>query len=261
MAKILLAIPCFNPTAQEWAALALYLNDLKSNLKLPHQLEVIFVDDGSPRWIEPSAELLNLARVIRLGSNQGKGAALKRAVNELDDSFDVFAFTDHDLPFSVEDLLGVIGAVLSGCEVAIGDRELYARQAVRVSGRWSRGLGHRLFRLFVRAIVAGGVADSQCGLKAYDAKVVRCVVEKSQINGFLFDLEWLYIALRHKCAVRSWPVRVDGSHESSSLRSFVNGQFIKSLVNLVLNIALRFYDNEDLLLYMESKRVQMRMGK
>lgn len=263
--QVTLAFPCYNPTEALWASWDSYIAEFTRALPTHFAVQFVIVDDGSPQWIEPPQGLIEKykAKLHRLPQNKGKGGALASAVKAMPNTADIFAFTDFDTPFSVEDLTGVIATVASGIEVCIADRELNTRLAsygksgeknVRQSVRLSRHFAHRVFRFFVRAIVAGGIADSQCGLKAYRADCAREIVAVAQLEGFLFDLEWLYIALRHKLAVACWPVTVVNAHVSSSLRSFLNRKLLGELLVLVSRVFARKYDNPKLLDLMNNIR-------
>jgi len=234
--NITIAFPCYQPTIEQWNALEHFIKDLK--MKSQATFEYIVVDDGSTQWVEPPQSLKDQASIIRMGKNQGKGAVLKEAVHRMSQSADVFSFIDFDLPYTVDDLLGVCAGVLYGSEVCIGDRTFTAGG---VSRRISRAIAHRLFRLFMRMVVTGGVFDTQCGVKAYDATAISMIVEKSRLNGFLFDIEWLYIALSHRLTLRCWSVDVLEQHSSSRLRSFFNINILRELSTFVFSVLNKQY--------------------
>lgn len=250
--KTFLVFPCFNPSESEWRALNAFIGELKS--RTSRAFEFLVVDDGSPRWIDPKPEHLARFRLHRLPKNLGKGGALKEAAHLTPSDAAVFAFVDFDLPYSADDVLGVCSAVHAGVDVCIGDRTLYAGNGANVSDRASRKLSHKIFRLFVRMVITGGIPDTQCGLKAYHAPAARRIAARARIAGFLFDVEWIYIALRHRLAVRCWPVRVAEGHESSPLRSFGPWKLLKQLVKLVMGILRRDYDDEALYTVAENRR-------
>ncbi|MBI2605825.1 MAG: glycosyltransferase [Deltaproteobacteria bacterium] len=253
--KTFLVFPCYNPCESEWRALDAFIGELKR--KTSCAFEFLVVDDGSPRWVPPAPELLARFRLHRLPRNLGKGGALKEAAHLTPSDASVFAFVDFDLPYSVDDVLGVCSAVHAGVDVCIGDRTLYAVSGANVSDRASRKLSHKIFRLFVRMIITGGIPDTQCGLKAYYAPAARRIAVRARLAGFLFDIEWIYIALRHRLAVRCWPVKVAEGHESSPLRSFGPWKLLMQLVKLVKGILRRDYDDEALYAVAEERRASV----
>lgn len=248
--NVVLAFPCLNPKPEQWRDLAHYVGSLES--KAPAlKFTFIVVDDGSPRWLDPPAELANRLRVIHLEHWQGKGGAIRRAALDAPADAQIFAFTDFDLPFTVEDAIGVISGVAAGADLCIGDR--FGDQR---SDRFSRKVAHRLFRFVMRVLITGGVADTQCGLKAYDAAVARRIAGKAQLSGFLFDVEWIYIALKHKLVLWSWPVALLGSHESSALRSFKPWLLAAQLATIVRGILGHRYADAELHRLAAAKRAR-----
>ena len=257
---ISLVFPCLNPTSEQWNKLSTFINELRHNSSI--QFELIVVDDGSTKWIAPPKELEKSLLIHRLSSNAGKGGALKVATRIFSQKSSVFAFLDFDLPFSTQEVLGVCSAVIEGCDLCIGDRTLLRQEDVlyrkKSSNRISRNFAHILFRLIVRMLITGGVPDTQCGIKAYRADMVRRIAEKSKINGFLFDVEWIYIALRHRLALRCWPVQVQEEHESSTLRSFGFIKPLNQLWTLFTSIVRRDYEDEILYGLARSRREQIK---
>ena len=131
------------------------------------------------------------------------------------------AFTDADLAYSPDQLLGLLAAVEAGCEVVIGNR--YAERSVAdhsVSGL--RRLGSRAVNLFARTVLSVRYRDTQCGCKAFRADVAKTLMAAGRINGFAFDIEVLHLAERCGFAVAEVPVRVVNS-DSSTVRSLKDG--------------------------------------
>lgn len=250
-AQVFLVFPCYNPTPEQWEKLGRFLNELESKTEIRFSAAV--VDDGSPRWVEPPKAIAERIKIHRLPANRGKGGALNAATALIPQDYEVFAFLDFDLPYPAEDLIGICASVLSGADACIGDRTLQPQY----SNRGSRNASHFVFRLFIRTIIAGGVPDTQCGIKAYRADMVKRIAAKSKIDGFLFDVEWLYLALKHRMAVRCWPVSVTDHHESSPLRSFANFKLVKQLTTLVLTILRREYEDQALYALLGQRRAEI----
>lgn len=256
-AEVLFAFPCFNPKPEQWIKLIEYIKTIRSVTKV--KIDFVVIDDGSKNWSDPPSGFESYFSLYKIPTNKGKGSVLKYGVNLLQNTHKVYAFTDFDLPFSFENVLGIVGSVLSGVDICIGDRSIHdPKYTQNTSDRLSRKVSHILFRLFVRTIVAGGVEDSQCGIKAYDASLIKHIIKISRLNGFLYDLEWIYIALRHKLSIRPWPIQVLNSHESSSLRSFGNFNMLMQLWILIISILKKRYDNDSLYEAIEHKREKIK---
>lgn len=246
---ICIALPCLNPTLAQWKTLEAFIADFNQRVK--SRATFLVVNDGSPKWIDPPESLRGKICLINSPQNLGKGGALKLAVKNIPSQCKVFAFTDFDLPYAIDDLVGVCAAVLGGVDVCIGDRSTYFTKGR--SDRTSRDFSHRLFRLFVRTIVTGGITDTQCGLKAYRADAVNFIAQAAKLDSFLFDVEWLYIAMRHRLAVRCWPVKVLDEHASTQLRSMRHLRMFKDLGRLTLGILRKQYDNQKLVQWLKNR--------
>lgn len=190
-----------------------------ASLEARGDLEIVVVDDGSPDDTARQARDAGADLVIELPMNQGKGAAVRAGV--LASRGRTVAFTDADLAYSPDQLLGMLAAVEAGCGVVIGNR--YAETSVAdrgVSGL--RRLGSRAVNLFARTVLSGRYRDTQCGCKAFRADVAKTLMSAGRINGFAFDVEVLHLAERCGFTVAEVPVRVVNS-DSSTVRALKDG--------------------------------------
>ncbi len=190
-----------------------------ASLEARGDLEIVVVDDGSPDDTARQARDAGADLVIELPMNQGKGAAVRAGV--LASRGRTVAFTDADLAYSPDQLLGMLTAVEAGCGVVIGNR--YAETSVAdrgVSGL--RRLGSRAVNLFARTVLSGRYRDTQCGCKAFRADVAKTLMSAGRINGFAFDVEVLHLAERCGFTVAEVPVRVVNS-DSSTVRALKDG--------------------------------------
>jgi glycosyltransferase involved in cell wall biosynthesis len=170
--------------------------------------EVIAVDDGSP---DDSAERIRRlarphTRVVRRPRNEGKHAAIAAGMAECRGRCRLF--TDADVPYDLSAIPRMARLVLErGFHVVIGDRTLPDSSYTEHLGplRW---LATRLFTVFVRLFVTGGVPDTQCGLKAFRDDVAGLLFPLLRERGFAGDVELLYIALKYNLAIRRVPARL-----------------------------------------------------
>ena len=183
----------------------------------PDGPEVVFVDDGSD---DGTVAVLEAAladvtfphRVICLGRNAGKGAAVRAGV--LAARGEVVAFVDADLSSGPEDVLAVTDALdASGADVAIGSRACPGSDVVHAQPL-PRRLASRAFNLAVRGMGLCEVRDSQCGLKAFTRRAASLLFSPLQTQGFAFDLELLYRARR--AGLRVVEVGVTWAHRGDS---------------------------------------------
>jgi glycosyltransferase involved in cell wall biosynthesis len=175
--------------------------------------EVVVVDDGGGDFAPDEWHGDPHVRLVRLPVNQGKGAAVRAGM--LAARGHVRIFTDVDLPFGT-DRFAVIAAYLRDLafHVVIGDRTLPGsdyRQRLGVPRR----LASAVFTGFVGTIVTGGFFDTQCGLKAVRGDVAEVLFPLLRIDRFAFDVELVYVALKHRLDIKRIPVRLINNDTSS----------------------------------------------
>ena len=177
--------------------------------------EVIVVDDGGgdfdPREWRDAANV----RLLSHSVNRGKGAAVRTGM--LAARGQARIFTDVDLPFGT-DLIAVMSAYLreGGFHLVIGDRSLPG-SSYHLSTALPRRLASALFTGFVGRIVTGGFFDTQCGLKGLRGDVADALFPILQLDRFAFDVELVYVALKHRLDIKRIPVQLV-HNETSSVR-------------------------------------------
>lgn len=159
--------------------------------------EILVVDDGSTdRTVQLAQELaaeLDRVRVIALGRNRGKGAAVRAGV--LASAGRLVLFSDADLATPIEELAALERALDGGADIAIASRAAPGAD-IRVRQHPMRELMGRTFNLMVRLTAVGGIRDTQCGFKLFRGDVARELFERSAVDGFAFDVEVLWLARR-----------------------------------------------------------------
>ena len=193
--------------------------------------EVIVVDDGGGDFASTDLTGNPRARVLRLPENRGKGAAvahgMKAAIGH------VRIFTDADLPYDLELIPAMVDYVRAkGFHVVIGDRTLPQSSYLAEIG-FKRRLASTLFSAFVGTMVTGGFFDTQCGLKAVRGDVADELFSMRRVDRFAFDVELIYLALRHRLDIKRIPVQLRNNETSSvrlvrdSIRTFADIARIK----------------------------------
>lgn len=175
--------------------------------------EVFVVDDGGndfdPReWRDDSG-----VKLLTHSRNRGKGAAVRTGM--LAARGQARIFTDVDLPFGT-DLLHVIHGYLreGGFHLVIGDRTL-PDSSYHQSTALARRMASGLFTGFVGRIVTGGFFDTQCGLKGVRGDVADVLFPMLQLDRFAFDVELVYVALKHRLDIKRIPVQLVNNETSS----------------------------------------------
>jgi hypothetical protein len=81
----------------------------------------------------------------------------------------------------------------------------------------ARRAASALFTQFVGRIVTGGFFDTQCGLKGVRGDVADALFPILRVNRFAFDVELVYVALKHRLDIKRIPVQLL-HNETSSVR-------------------------------------------
>jgi dolichyl-phosphate beta-glucosyltransferase len=154
--------------------------------------EVLVVDDGST---DTTTEIVTAMasrhpglRALRLARNRGKGAAVRHGMLAARGAYRLFADADGATP--IAELKRLEGALDGGADVAIGSRALGA-PGVSVVARRHRMVAGRVFNWVIAHLGVRGVADSQCGFKAFTATAAERLFAPLVTRGFGFDVELL----------------------------------------------------------------------
>ncbi len=189
--------------------------------------ELIVVDDGSRDNTAGVAESRPAVRVLRNPGNRGKGYAVRHGM--LNAGGDWVLYSDADLSTPIEEADRLYdAAVKSGAAIAIGSRAV-DRSLVTVHQSSFREYSGRAFNLVMRTITGLNFSDTQCGFKLYRRDVAQTVFSRQRLDGFSFDVEDLYLAMKAGVTAIEVPVHwanVEGTKVSM-------GQGIKSFTDLV----------------------------
>jgi dolichyl-phosphate beta-glucosyltransferase len=193
-----IVIPAYNEAAILPVTLACLAPFLHAQ---PFTSEVIIVDDGSNDGISTLIggwqRSFDAIRMLRNSINLGKGASIRRGV--LASRGEYVFVTDADLPGHPEDITRLLNALRDGAAVAIASR-LPAPMGAAPSR--PRFLASAVYRAMVRAILNLPLRDTQCGFKAFMREPLLPVFETLQLEGFSFDVEFLYAAWKRALPIR-----------------------------------------------------------
>lgn len=177
--------------------------------------EVIVVDDGSSdgtaEIAERAAAAANLPiRLLRHGTNRGKGAAIRTGV--LASTGDPVLVSDTDLSTPLTEWVK-LAERLPTRPIAIGSRAL-DEDLVRRRQPFYRQFMGKIFNGFVRALAVRGIHDTQCGFKLFRGDVARELFADARIDRFAYDVEILYLARQRGIEIAEVPVLWFNSPES-----------------------------------------------
>ena len=210
-------IPAYNESHRIEATLSAVQHYLEGRA---YSYEVIVVDDGSRddtvARVQALAAHWPALRVVRLPSNQGKGAAVRTGCLEATGERVLFMDADHSTRIEqIEDFLPHLDGRF---EIVTGVRAFQEGEsrARRIVGLGFLMLAHLI--VFQKAVV-----DSQCGFKCFTREAVQAIFPRTHVNGGTIDVEILYYAHRLDLPIYFQPVEWRNAPEStiSPLRCLV----------------------------------------
>ena len=222
--ELTVIVPAYNEGHRLAAGMARFDAAVAAGAVDLRHTEVVVVDDGSTDGTATAARTLLASlphhRVLRLPSNQGKGAAVRAGIAGARSPY--VAYMDADMaidPLAVPLLLDG----LRDRDIVVGSRAL--RDSMVETTYVVRTLLSRLFNEVVTAGTRLGLKDTQCGFKAFRTPVARLLFHLVRIDRFAFDVEILTRARRLGLTIAEVPVHwkhVEGStvhplHDSLSM--------------------------------------------
>lgn len=178
------------------------LQFLTSDLNL--DVELIIVNDGSEYGTgSTKTDFIKKHhsnfKFISLEENRGKGFALRAGVKEA--SAHSIVFTDIDFPYTRESFLSVVNALDGSANLVAGNRGKAYYLNTPLLRKWISKTLRKIMKTFLKL----PVDDTQCGIKGFDEKGKE-VFLSTEIDRFLFDLEFIKIASKRKLKVS--PIKV-----------------------------------------------------
>lgn len=226
-------LPVYNCYSEFEASLPDFIRLMK---QLDYSNEIIVVDDGScegTRFRRLAEEYQCI--YIRNERNSGKGYSVKVGFGRA--RGDLLIFMDGDFPFHPDVVQRVINAFQNGAnDIVIGDRTLagsvYSKKIAVM-----RKIGSKILSFFAGKYFTPGYYDTQCGIKGFRKQIAESIFSVTTVNGFSFDIEVLYIALKRKYGIERVPVE-EKKQLSSNVKVLLHGtEMLVNLVKISLNDA------------------------
>jgi glycosyltransferase involved in cell wall biosynthesis len=173
---------------------------------------VLVIDDGSADNTATEAERAG-AKVIRHGTNLGKGAALKTGLNyavSIDAAF--FLFLDGDGQHDPSEIPAFIEAInCSNADLVVGNR-MRNIESMPLIRRWT----NQFMSWQIGRICKIPIPDSQCGFRLARKELLPVLMAPS--NRFEFESESLILAARQGFRLGFVPIRTIYRDQHSKIR-------------------------------------------
>jgi dolichyl-phosphate beta-glucosyltransferase len=162
-------------------------------------------DDGTRERAAAESRPDDPIVVIGSANRGGKGRGIRSAVPLAKGR--IIGFVDADQKTPVSEFEKVRAAFDDGADVVIGSRALRGSQ-IENPQPWYRQVGSRGFAVLMHTVIGlGSIPDTQCGFKFFRADVARALFARQRIDGYMFDVEILYLADRLQYHIAQVPVR------------------------------------------------------
>ena len=183
--------------------------------------ELIVAADGNDGTREAALEVAHTfrhlgtrMRVIGSPERRGKGLAVREAVQLAEG--DIIGFSDADNKTPISEFNKIESRLLEGFDVVIGSRSLPESQIEQMQPLYRR-LGSKGFDVVKRLCIGlDDISDTQCGFKFFVAHVARDLFRRQTIDGYMFDVEILFIARQLGYQIAQVPVRWRDDGDSRS---------------------------------------------
>ena len=226
--KLSIVVPCYNESKDILSKSKIILEKMKT---LPIESELILVNDGSKDKTGDIIKLVSGAIPAGYDDNRGKGGAVKHGIEV--STGDYVLFMDADLSTDLSAIDTII-PLMGEYDLIIGSRH-HKESVIPVKQPASRRFIGWWCRHIVNMVFHFHYSDTQCGFKAIKSDVARNIAIKQRINGFAFDVEYLYIAKLNNYSIKEIPAiwRDDRGSTVSPIKSSI--RFFKDIFKIKRN--------------------------
>lgn len=180
--KLSIIIPAYN---ERYTIRECVNRVLKTSLPENVSRELIIIDDhsndGTWEIIQDLAESYENIKIFRQNVNQGKGAAIKRAVDEM--SGDIVIIQDADLEYNPDDYKKLIKPIVNGdADVVYGSRFRYS-DMTRVL-YFKHTLGNKFLTFLSNWFTDLNLTDIETCYKVFRASILKSLPLRSKRFGF-----------------------------------------------------------------------------
>jgi dolichyl-phosphate beta-glucosyltransferase len=203
--ELSLIVPAYN----EARSILGTLQEMQSYLdSKAFRYEIIVAADGDDGTRERVAERsARDSRISVLGDvhRGGKGRGIRLGVTRARGRMIGFADADNKTP--IDELDRILPWLGKGYDLVIGSRAV-AESCIETPQPWYRRLGSRAFAFGMHLTLGlREIHDTQCGFKFFRGPVARDLFSRQRIDGYMFDIEILHLAVKSGYRIKEVGVR------------------------------------------------------
>ena len=162
-------------------------------------------DDGTRELVAEMARTDPALKIIGSVERRGKGHGIRQGVALAQG--EIIGFVDADNKTPIDEFDKFEPRLRDGYEVVVGSRQLRESRIERPQPFYRR-LGSKGFGLFMHTVVGlHEIVDTQCGFKFFQRRAALDLFGRQRINGYMFDVEILYLAQQAGYRIAQVPVR------------------------------------------------------
>ena len=183
--KFSIIIPAYNEEKRIVATLS-QLCHLISDTKFPWEI-IISIDgnDGTEEIVKEMMNEFSFLRFLKGSGRNGKGNAIKRAINIANGSY--FILMDADNSVAFRDVLNAVPEIVNN-DVVILERYSLSKNQIP----FQRKLASRSFNLLVRSTLGINTKDTQSGYKILKGEYCRKAFDSIMVTNTFYDVALLY---------------------------------------------------------------------
>ncbi len=203
--RISLILPAYNEARQIASTIAQAKSYFEAR-SLSYEI-IVSADgnDGTREIVAGMAKTDPTLQVIGSVERRGKGHGIRQAVPLAQG--EIIGFADADNKTPIEELDKVLPLLDGQYDLVIGSRGL-AESRIEHPQPFYRQLGSKGFGIFMRFVVGlHDLVDTQCGFKFFKRKIALDLFARQRIDGYMYDVEILYLARRAGYKLAQVPVR------------------------------------------------------